>query len=41
MQGSAMAINIAMCHSVCCEQTGRDREKSEICDMKYDTVSQE
>ena len=41
MQGSAMAINIAMCHSVCCEQTGRDREKSDICNMKYDTVSQE
>ena len=40
MQGSAMAINMTMCHSVCCEQTGRAREKTEICDVKYDTLSQ-
>ena len=40
MRGSAMAINTAMCHSVRCEQTGRDKGKTEFCDGKYDTISQ-
>ena len=39
MRGSAMAINTAMCHSVRCEQTGRDKGKAEFCDGKYDTIS--
>ena len=40
MRGATMAINIMMCHSVCCEQRGRDREKTKFYEGKHDTVSQ-